>query len=109
MVALLTIPIKNPNNPQMRLDEEWHRNRVVLNVVLWQVLQPRTVKQNPSAESRYYNVLCADCNFRRCKPVLAAWLADCPEYCDLHHLDRHICFRCECSKTEVGDCIPPDK
>jgi len=38
-----------------------------------------TIQQDPSAEGGYYNVLCADGNFRRCKLVSAAWLADCPE------------------------------
>jgi hypothetical protein len=81
----------------------------VLNEVLRRVLQPLTFKQNPSAESGYYNVLCADGNFRRCKPVLAAWLAVCAEYSNLHHLERHVCFWCECPKNELGDYVPPDK
>jgi len=72
MVALLPMPIKNRNVPQKRLDEQRQTNREVLNEVLWRVLHPLTFKQNPSAESGYYNVLCADGNFRRCKPVLAA-------------------------------------
>jgi hypothetical protein len=72
MVALLPIPIMNRNIPQKRLDEQWHTNREVLNEVLRRVRQPLTFKQNPSAESGFYNVLCADGNFRRCKPVLAA-------------------------------------
>jgi len=109
MVTLMPIPIKNGNIPQKQLDEQRHTNREVLNEVLWRVLQPLTFKYNPSAESRYYNILCADGNFRLCKPVLAAWLADCPEYSDLHHLDRHVCFWCECPKNELGDYVPPDK
>jgi len=109
MVALLPIPIKNHNIPQKRLDEQRQTNREVLNEVLRQVLQPLTLKQNPNAESGYYNVLCADGNFRRCKLVLAAWLADCPEYSDLHHLERHVCFWCECPKNELGDYVPSDK
>jgi hypothetical protein len=59
----------------------------VLNEVLQRVFQPLTFKQHPSAESGYYNVLCADGNFRRNKPVLSARLADCREYSDLHHLE----------------------
>jgi len=90
MVALRPIPMKNRNIAQKRLDEERQTNREVLNEVLWRLLQPLTFKQNPSAGSGYYNVLCADCIFRRCKLVLAAWLADCPEYSDLHHLERHV-------------------
>ena len=109
MVALQTIAIKNCNNTQNRLDEQRQTNREVLNEVLRRVLQPFTFKQHPSAESGYYNILCADCNFRRCKPVLAAWLADCPGYSDLHHLERHVCFRCECPKNELGDYVHPDK
>jgi hypothetical protein len=72
LVALLSIPIKNHNIPQKWLDEERQTNREVLNEVLRQVLQPLTLKLNPSAESGYYNVLSADGNFRRCKPVLPA-------------------------------------
>jgi hypothetical protein len=53
-------------------------------------------------------VLFADGNFRHCKPVLAAWFADCPEYSDLHHRERHVCFWCECPKDELGDYVPPD-
>ena len=73
------------------------------------VFHPLTFEQNPCGESCYYNVLCADGNFRRCKPVLAAWVADCPEYSDLHHLERHVCFWCECPKNKLGDYVPPDK
>jgi hypothetical protein len=81
----------------------------VVNVVLRRLLQPLTVKPNPSTGSAYYNVLCADGNFSRCKPVFASWLADCPEYSDLHHLERHVCFWCECPKNELGDYVYPDK
>jgi hypothetical protein len=103
------MPIKNLNIPPKRLDEQRQTNRQVLNEVLRRILQPLTFKLNPSAESEYYNVLCADSNFRRCKPVLAAWIADCPEYCDLHYLERHVCFWCQCPKNDPGDCVPSDK
>jgi len=109
MVALLPIPIKNRNIPQKRLDEQRQTKREVLNEVLRPLLQPLTFEHNPSAESGYYNALCADGNFRCCKPVLAAWLADCPEYSVLHHLERHVCFRCECPKNQLGDYLPPGK
>jgi hypothetical protein len=81
----------------------------VLNKALQQVLHPLIFKQILTTESEYYNVLCADGNFRHCKPVLAAWLADCPEYSDLHHLKQHVCFWCKRLKTKLGDYVPPDK
>jgi len=109
MVALLPIPITNPNIPQKPLDEPRQTNREMLNEVLRRILQPLSFKQNSSAGCGYYKVLCADGNFRRCKPVLAAWLEDCPEFSDLHHLERHVCFRCKCSKNELGDYVHPDK
>jgi hypothetical protein len=109
MVALLPILIKNRNVPQKQLDGQRHTNQEALNEVPWRVLQPLTFKQNPSAESVYYNVLCADGNFRRSKPDLAAWRADCPEYSDLNSLERHVCFWCECPKNELADNVPPDK
>jgi len=109
MVTLLPIPIKNHNIPQQQLDEQLQTNREVLNEVLRRLLQPLTYRQNPSPGSGYYKVLCADGNIRRCKPVLAAWLVDCPEYSDLHHLKRHVCFRCECPKNEPRDYVHRDK
>jgi len=92
MIALLPILIKNRNIPRIRLNEQRQTTREMLNEVLRRVLHSLTSKQNPSAESWYYNVLCAHGNFRRCNPVLAGWLPDCPEYSDLHHLERHVCF-----------------
>jgi len=109
MVALRPNPIKNRNISQTRHDEQPQTNREVLNEVLWWVLQPLTFQKYPRAESRYYNVLGPVGNLRRCKPVLAAWLADCPEHSDLHQLERDVCFRCECPKNVVGDYVPPDK
>ena len=28
---------------------------------------------------------------------------------DVHHLERLVCFRCECPKNELGDYVPSDK
>jgi len=109
MVALLLIPIKIRNIPPRRLDEQRQTMREVLNEVLQRVLQPLTFKENPSAERGYYNVLCADGNFRRCKPDLTAWLADCPEYSDLHHLEQHVYFWCECPINQLGHYVLSDK
>jgi hypothetical protein len=109
MVAILPIPINNSNIPENRLYEQRQTNREVLNEVLVRVLQPLTVKHNPSAKSGYHNVLCADGNFRCCKPVLAAWLTDCPVYRDLYHLERQLWFWCKCPKNEHGDDAPPDE
>jgi len=89
MVPLLPIPITNRNIPQKWLDEQLRRNGEVLNEVLRLQLHPLTFHQNPSAGRGYYNVLSADVNFGHCKPVFAAWRADCPECSDLHHHECH--------------------
>jgi hypothetical protein len=109
MVALLPIPIKNHNILQKRLDGGQQSNREVLNELLRWLLQPLSSYHNPSAESGYYKVLCPDGNFRHCKLVLAAWLADCPEYTNLHHVERHVCFWCECKKNQLRDYVTSDK
>jgi len=109
MVALVPIPIKNRNNLQMLLNQQRQTNQEVLNKELQWVLQPLTFKQNSTAKSGHYNILCADDNFRRSKPVSAAWLEDCPEHCDIHQLERHVCLWCECPKNELGDYVHPDK
>jgi len=92
IVTLLPNPIVNCNILQKWLNWPWQTNREVLNEVLWRILQPLTFIHKHCAESRYYNVLHTDGRFRRCKPVLAAWLGDCPEYSDLHHLECRVCF-----------------
>jgi hypothetical protein len=109
MVTLLPIPIMNCNILQKQLEEQPQTNREVLNDVPQRILQSFTVKQHPSDESGYFNVLCADGNYRHFKPVLSAWLADCPEYSDLHHLERHVCLWCDCSKNDLADYVHPVK
>ena len=109
IVTLLPIPIKNRNISQMGLDVQRLINGEVLNKVLRRVLQHLTFKQNRNSERGYYNVLCTDGNFMHCILVLAAWLADCPEYTDLHYLERHVCFWSECLKNELGEYVPSDK
>jgi hypothetical protein len=92
MVALLPIQIKSLNIHLEWLNVQWQTNREVLNEVLRRILQPLNLNQHPTAKSRYYNVLCAKSNFRCCKPDLAAWIVDCPEYSDLNHLEQHVCI-----------------
>jgi hypothetical protein len=109
MIAMLPITIKNRNVSQKRLDEQQQTNREVLNKVLRGLLHPLTFKQCPNAESGHYNVLCADGNFRHCKLVLGAWLADCTECSDLYHRERHVIILCQCPKNELGDYVSSDK
>ena len=103
MVALLPIPPKHRHESKTRRDEQNTTNRNVLQEVLHRVLKPLSFPERVSDEHGYYNVLCADRHYRRCKPVLAAWLADCPEYNDLLGLERGVCMFCECPKAELGD------
>ena len=109
MVALLPIPPKHRHESKSRRDEQNATNRSVLQEVLYRVLEPLTFPDQVSDDHGYYNVLCADRHYRRCKPVLAAWLADCPEYNDLHGLERGVCMFCECPKAELGDPVTPKK
>jgi hypothetical protein len=106
LVALLPIPPKNRFLPEKLRKAQNATNRGVLNEVLRRLLDSLTFKIEDTAESGYYNVLCADRLYRRCKPTIASWLADCPEYNDLHHLERGVCFWCECPKPELGDHVP---
>ena len=105
MFALLPTPMHKRKIPQEQRDEQRPTNRDVLNEVLQRVHQPLTSKHYPSAKSRYFNVLCADGNFGRCKPFSAALLADCPIYSYLQYLEQHVCSRCERPKHELADYI----
>jgi hypothetical protein len=40
---------------------------------------------------------------------LAALLEYCPEYSDIHRVERHVCSWFDCPKNEHGDYVPPDK
>jgi hypothetical protein len=108
MVAVLQIAINNPNKTPNGLDTQLQAHRQVLKKLLPQVLASLTFKHNPSAESGYYNILCADSNFSHCKPVLAAWLTDCREYSNTYHLEQHVRFWCDCPKNALGDYVPSE-
>jgi hypothetical protein len=95
MVLHLSILIKNHNIARMLLDELRQTNRDVLNMVPWRVVQPLTFEHNPSAKSRYCNILCPNGDCRCSKPVIAVWRADYPEYCDLHNHQWHVSIWCE--------------
>jgi hypothetical protein len=92
MVALLPIPIMDHNIRQLWLAEQWQTNRGVLNTILHQILQPLTCYQMLCADTGCSNVLYADGNFSCCKLVLTGWLAEYPEYSNLHDLEWHVCF-----------------
>jgi len=109
IVALRPIPINICNSPQIQLHEQWQSNRQVQNRVHRQVLLPLTFMQNPCAKIGYYNILYEDDNFIGCKLVLEAWLADCHEYSNLHHVKQHVCLSCDCPKNNLRDYVPPDK
>jgi len=108
IVALLPIPINIRNIPPKRLDEQWQTNREVLNNVLREVLQPLNFEQDPGRQERVLQRSLCRWQLQALKPILSASVADFPENSDLHHLQRHVCFWCECPKTELGDYVPPD-
>jgi len=107
IIALLPFPIKNRKICQKWLDELRQTYRELLNKVLRRGLQGLTVKPKPSGQSEYYNVLCADGTLRRCKPVLAAWLAHCAVNSDIYYHERNISVWCECPQNKLGDFVPP--
>jgi hypothetical protein len=55
----------NCDLPHKQQDEDQTTTRDVLNNVLWRLLQPLTQKRYPNAIGFYYNIVCADGNFRR--------------------------------------------
>jgi hypothetical protein len=63
---------------------------------------------NPSAGRGYYNILCADDNIMHCKLVLVAWVADYPEYRDLHHLEQHISAWYNCPQRKLRNYVHSD-
>lgn len=92
MVPLLPIAVKNCNLIQMWRNQHCQENLELLMKVLQWTLQPPSFKHNLSSETTYYNVPCSDGTFQHCKPVIVAWLAGCPKYSNLHHLQGNVRF-----------------
>jgi hypothetical protein len=92
-----------------RLDKQRYKDSDVLNKVLRWALQPRTFTHNAGAKSGHCNVFCADGNVMGCKPFTVSWVTECPEFCDLHHVELHSCIWFKCRKIELGEYVRPDK
>jgi prepilin-type processing-associated H-X9-DG protein len=88
---------------------QWQTHQEILNKVQLRELEHLTFKRNPSSESSDYNVLFADGHIRRCEVIFPAFLADWPEYSNLHYVERHVCFWCECATIQLGDHFSADK
>jgi len=98
LLALLPVPPKYKK--KMKAADRTAQqltNRQVLEKALVQLLEPLI-----DAGRHGMDVDCADLQRRRCFPRLAAWIADYPEYCELHGLKLGSCMWCECPRTELG-------
>jgi hypothetical protein len=70
---------------------------MILQHVLRHILRPLIC-----ADRRVFFVWCPDDHFRRCVALPAAWIADHPEYRDLHNIKNGACYWCECPKAGMG-------
>jgi hypothetical protein len=92
MVRSLPIPMDNRKIHHKQLDKYRRTTRELQYNILYQGLDTPYFTQNPGANCGYYRVLCTDGNLSSCKLVLAVWRADFPVYCNLHRLERQVCF-----------------
>jgi hypothetical protein len=109
LVALLPIPVKMREVPAKVRNAQREHNREVIQNVLGYVMQDLL------ADFRDFYAYCADGRVRYCHPILAAWMADYPEHCNLHNIKNGVCYWCECPQEEMGNmpqvedrCIPRD-
>jgi len=109
IVTLLPIQIMSLMIPEMGHDEQQQSDREELNKILWQVLQPLTLKQNTNTETGYYNLLCAGGYCRHCTLVSAGWLTNYNQYGDQYYFEWHFCIWCQNSKNKLGNKVLPDK
>jgi len=97
LVALLPIAIKIRDIPRSRYNKQKEHNRMILQHVLRQILEPLMC-----ADRQVFFPWCADGHFRRCVASPATWIADYSEHRDLHNIKNGICYWCECPKAEMG-------
>jgi hypothetical protein len=107
LVALLPIPVKMREVPAKIRNAQREHNRTIMQNVLRHVmhglLPPEGVEGKPQVNVRSFYAYCADGRVRYCYPILAAWMADYPEHCNLHNIKSGVCYWCECPKEEMGD------
>ena len=97
LVALLPIPVKMREVPAKIRNAQREHNREVIQNVLGYVMQDLLV------DARDFYAYCADGRVRYCHPILAAWMADYPEHCNLHNIKSGVCYWCECPQEEMGN------
>jgi len=104
LLALLPIPVKMREVPAKIRNAQREHNRSVVQNVLKHVMQD--LLASGSKEQRHgqdFYTFCADGQVRHCHPILAAWMADYPEHCNLHNIKSGVCYWCECPQKEMGD------
>ena len=104
LVALLPIPVKMRDIPAKKRNAQREHNRMVMQHVLKHVMQDILDDGGPV---RHFYAHCADGNVRHCYPILAAWMADYPEHCNLQNIKSGVCYWCECPQEKMGDMPEP--
>ena len=106
LVALLPIPVKMREVPAKIRNAQREHNRAIMQNVLKHVMHGLLadgVEGQPQVSVRSFYAYCADGRVRHCYPILAAWMADYPEHCNLHNIKSGVCYWCECPQDEMGD------
>ena len=101
LLALLPIPIKMWEVLAKIQNAQWEHNRSVVQKVLKHVMQGLWDSGEQPMQAFY--TFCADGQVRHYHPILAAWIADYPEHCNLHNIKSGICYWCKCPQKVMGD------
>ncbi|KAL0630352.1 hypothetical protein Q9L58_010801, partial [Maublancomyces gigas] len=102
LIALLPVsPKLTGNSSAQERQRAW--NSVSLYTVLHAILRPLIGLRTVAGSGLRTN--CADGHIRECWPILAAWLADHAEHCNLQNIKNNACPRCEIETDDLGSLV----
>ena len=104
LVAVLSIPVKVQEVSSKKWNAQREHNRMVMQHVLKHVMQDLL---RDEGQVQHFYAHCADGKVRHCYSILAAWMADYLEHCNLHNIKSGVCYWCECPQEKMGDMPQP--
>jgi hypothetical protein len=103
LIGLLPIKPKKSNILGVGDNDMTEQAKLAMTEVVRRILQPLKQFSNPFGTGRPVEMYCADGYVRSCWPVLASWIADHPEHCNLQGNKSNVCPTCTVDRHHTGE------